>query len=217
MDAETLKAELAAHVAWLRDGENGKRANLTGAYLTNANLTGADLRGAYLRGAYLTGADLTGADLRGADLRGADMRGAYLTGADLTGADLTGADLRGADLRGADMRGAYLTGADLTGAKLPHFQIPDGDLIGWGKKGGRIVKMRIPPEAKRTGSLIGRKCRAEWVEVLEIEGADETTSERGGTYCVGEITRPDSYNDDPRVECTNGVHFFLTRAEAEEW
>lgn len=31
------------------------------------------------------------------------------------------------------------------------------------------------------------------------------------------IVRADKYNDDPRVECTGGIHFFLTRQEAEEY
>lgn len=27
----------------------------------------------------------------------------------------------------------------------------------------------------------------------------------------------EKYNDNPLVECTNGIHFFATREEAEEW
>jgi len=122
-------------------------------------------------------------------------------------------------LREAYLRWADLREADLREAELPHFQIADGDLIGWGKKGGHIVKLRIPADAKRTASLVGRKCRAEWVDVLEIEGADECHSSGGvgSVYRVGETVRPDSYDDDIRVECTHGIHFFQTRQEAEEW
>ena len=40
---------------------------------------------------------------------------------------------------------------------------------------------------------------------------------RGTTYTAGERIYPDSYNDDWRVECTNGIHFFMTREEAEDW
>ena len=36
-------------------------------------------------------------------------------------------------------------------------------------------------------------------------------------YCVGEIVKPDSYNDDIREECTNGLHFFITKREAEDY
>jgi hypothetical protein len=161
-----------------------------------------------------------GADLRGADLSGADLRDADLSGADLRGAYLSDAYLSGADLRDAYLRGAYLRGANLSDAKdikLPHFQLPqEGELIVWKKlKGGVLCKLRIPPEAKRTASVVGRKCRAEFAEVLEGEGV---AAHDGKTrYAPGEIVRPDSYDDSPLVECANGIHFWLTREEAEEW
>ena len=220
----TLDVVLKRHTDWRAGRDGGERANLSDADLRWANLRGvylsdAYLSGAYLRGADLSGANLSGADLIGADLSGANLSGAYLRRADLRRAYLRRADLRGADLRRADLRGADLREADLREARLPHFQIPDGDLIGWGNKGGHIVKMRIPAEAKRTASLVGRKCRAEWVDVLEIEGADECRSSGGVgiVYRVGETVRPDSYDDDIRIECTHGIHFFQTRLEAEEW
>jgi hypothetical protein len=37
------------------------------------------------------------------------------------------------------------------------------------------------------------------------------------TYTVGKIIKPDSYNDDIRLECTNGIHFFITKKEAEDY
>jgi len=190
----TLDVVLKRHADWRAGRDGGERA--------------------YLREAYLRWANLRGADLCDADLRGAYLREAYLRWANLRGADLCDADLCDADLREADLREA-----DLREAELPHFQIADGDLIGWGKKGGHIVKLRIPADAKRTASLVGRKCRAEWVDVLEIEGADECHSSGGvgSVYRVGETVRPDSYDDDIRVECTHGIHFFQTRQEAEEW
>ena len=71
----------------------------------------------------------------------------------------------------------------------------------------------MPSGAKRTSSLVGRKCRAEYVKVLEGSGI----SRRGGEYKEGKLVYPDSYDDDIRVECTHGIHFFMTREEAEEW
>uniref|UniRef100_UPI00195A1086 DUF5758 domain-containing protein n=1 Tax=Crenalkalicoccus roseus TaxID=1485588 RepID=UPI00195A1086 len=112
-----------------------------------------------------------------------------------------------------------LAGANLAGAKLPHFQIPqDGSLAVWKKASGKLVKLLIPAEARRTATLIGRKCRAEYAIVLEVEGGKPVESNRGHViYAPGETVRPDSYDPDPRVECTNGIHFFLTREEAEGW
>ena len=148
-----------------------------------------------------------------------------LRGADLWGADLRGANLQGADLRGANLRGANLRGANLRGAKLSHFQIPDGDLIVWKKgRNGEIIKLLIPKKAKRTASLVGRKCRAEFAEVLEItkdgktvESAKCWNKDYDFTYEIGKRVIPDKYDDDIRVECTSGIHFFQTRQEAEEF
>ena len=172
------------------------------------------------------GANLRGADLQGANLQGADLRGADLRGANLRGANLRGANFRGANLQGADLRRAYLQGAYLQGAKLPDFQIDqESDLIVWkALRSGAIAKLKIPAKAKRTASLRGNKCRAEYAEVLAIwdyngRPIEEAMSMRDmvTAYKVGEIVRPDSYDDDIRVECTHGIHFFMTKAEAESW
>jgi len=151
---------------------------------------------------------LTGSGGERADLRCADLRYANLRSADLRSANLEGADLRYANLSGADLKGA---------ANLPVAELPEGRLTVWKKCLGTLVKLRIPKKAKRTGCYRSRKCRAEYVKVLKVlSESGQVISGRGLEYKVGEIVRPDSYNDDPRVECTNGIHFFLTRREATE-
>ena len=190
-------------------------ADLRGAYLSGANLSGASLRGADLSGAYLRSADLSGAYLRSANLSGADLSGAYLRGANLRSADLRGADLRSANLRSADLSGAHLSGAHLGGARGLFYQIPqEGELIVWKAVAGGVCKLRVPPEAKRTATPIGRKCRAEWVEVLEAPENGKGLHDSSVIYRPGEVVRPDQYDPDPRVECTHGIHFFQTKEEA---
>ena len=202
------------------------------ADLREANLRGADLRGANLSGADLYGANLYGADLRGADLYGANLRGADLRGANLYGANLSGADLYGANLSGANLREANLREANLSGAKnadLPKAEtviVPEGELIGWKKcKDNIIVKLLIPKDAKRSNST-GRKCRAEYVEVLELidkndkrKSPKEAISEHDGktTYHIGETVRCDKWDEERFNECSGGIHFFITRIEAEEY
>jgi hypothetical protein len=143
----------------------------------------------------------------------------------LNGAYLNGANLRGADLRWANLSGAFLNAASLSEANLPHFQIPqEEELIVWKKGHTHLIKLRIPPEAKRTASLVGRKCRAEFAEVLEIRTPQNRKAktakgwhDQNFGYKVGETVHPDKYDPDIRVECSHGIHFFLTREDAEEF
>ena len=116
----------------------------------------------------------------------------------------------------ADLRWADLRWADLSGARLPDFQLPDGELVVYKKLfGGTICTLRIPAEARRTASLVGNKCRAEYAVVIYGGGYSYHTTEF--RYLPGETVRPDYYDDDPRIECSHGIHFFRTRKEAEEY
>ena len=167
----------------------------------------------------------------GAYLRGADLIGAALRDADLTGAYLRDAALRDADLTGADLTGAYLRGAALTGTYLkkiqPHFNIlpEEGSFIGWKKcASGCLVKLEIPPKAKRHNHLSGRKCRASYVKTLQVwdSKGNEIKECRGShdpnmVYKVGRLTRPDKYDPNPLVDCSNGIHFFISKQEAIDW
>jgi hypothetical protein len=239
MNIPHLETLLAAHTKWADGDPDGVRADLREADLRRADLRGADLGEASLgeadlwkadlRGTNLWKADLWRADLRGANLRGANLLEVYLAEADLRGADLGKANLRGAnlveadlgkaDLREANLRGADLRGARLDGATLSPFQVPHGELVVYKKVCGKIVRLRIPEKARRTASLVGRKCRAEYAVVEWVEGGESVTSNAWSrvTYKAGETVYPNNYNGDIRVECSHGIHFFLTRAEAEGW
>jgi hypothetical protein len=188
--------------------------------LANANLRGANLRGADLHGADLRNADLQSANLRGANLQSADLHGANLQSADLLGADLHGADLRNADLQSANLRGANLQSAVDDKTIWPHFQLcPErGSFIAWKATSEGVIRVRIPKDAQRTSSLVGRKCRASHVIVLGGRGVGGVSKHDGTTrYNKGATVRANSFDSDPKVECTNGIHFFMSRAEALEW
>ena len=188
-----------------------------------ATKNGADLSGADLSGADLYGADLSGANLSEANLSGADLSGADLYRADLSGADLSGADLSRANLYGADLSGADLYRANLSGVKNAELAIAktrilaEGALIGWKKcRDNVIVKLRIPEDAARSHAW-GRKCRAEFADVLEVIGAEVGISKHDGKteYRVGERVTAPNWCDDWQQECAGGIHFYITREEAE--
>ena len=217
-DPDSLKTALA--VKWAI--QNG--ANLSGADLRGADLSGANLRGADLYGADLSGANLSGANLRVANLYGADLRVANLYGADLRGANLSGADLRGANLSGANLYSANLYSANLSGAKGAALAIAqtrilpsEGEIIGWKKcMRGVLVKLRVPADAKRSHAF-GRKCRAEFVDVIEVIGATEGISQHDHKtkYVAGQRVSCGTWCEDWQQECAGGIHFFITREEAK--
>jgi hypothetical protein len=217
MDLRNLKADeiqeiLAAHLRWLR-GESGvARANLSDADLSDANLSGANL----------SGANLSGANLRGANLRYANLRRANLSGADLSDVDLSHANLSGADLRGEQIAAIPFAHCPEEGAFVAFKRVLDSrvgaDLV--------TLKLEIPADAQRTSSLVGRKCRASHVRVLEALGAPEGATEFRSMCCgdhppllyrVGEVVTAGKYDPNPRVECSGGVHFFITRREADDF
>jgi hypothetical protein len=177
-------------------------------------------------GADLSGANLSGANLSGANLSGADLSRANLYGADLSGADLSGADLSRANLYGANLSGANLSGADLSIAKNAELVsarasiVPEsGQFTGWKKcKNGVIVKVLIGKNARRSNAST-RKCRAEYVKVLEVFGAEFGISSHDNKteYRTGKIVRCDKWDENRWKECSGGIHFFLTRIEAENY
>ena len=149
-------------------------------------------------------------------------------------AALSGTDLSKANLHGADPRETNLYGASLYEIKIndetqftPYTIVPPGGkFIGYKKviykDKDTVITLEIPAHAKRVSTPVGRKCRAEYVKVLKGCGI----SCYGGIYKQGKIYRPDKYNPDWRVECSNkynpdwrvecsnGVHFFLTPEKA---
>ena len=136
-------------------------------------------------------------------------------------ADLNGANLSYANLSYANLSRANLSGADLSGAINADWAIaqtrilPDGDLIGWKKlANGVIAKLLIPANAKRSHAF-GRKCRAEYAVVLEGEGASQY--DKDFLYAPGAKVAPDKWCDDWMQECAGGIHFFISKIEAENY
>lgn len=196
MKYNKLKEILDLHKKWLNGDIDGKRAILWSENLQDA-------------------------DLQGADLRNADLWGADLQGADLWNANLQGACLQNANLRGADLRRAKNI-PDLSWTSI----VPEyGSFIGWKKVGEFIIKLKILENAKRSNAT-GRKCRCSAAEVLEIQNLDGTKADidrihnnnhRDADYIVGKIVTPDSFDDNRWNECSNGIHFFITRQEAVDY
>ena len=127
----------------------------------------------------------------------------------------------GLAVRWAIKEKANLSGADLSGAEGAELAIsmtrilPEGQIIGWKKlANGAIAKLSIPADAKRSHAF-GRKCRAEFVDVIEGEGV--SIHDRKTKYTPGLRVVCDQFDDDWTQECAGGIHFFITRLEAQAY
>ena len=102
--------------------------------------------------------------------------------------------------------------------------LPDGGIIGWKKCNEGIVKLLIPAKAQRSNAT-GRKCRAEYAKDVAHFTFDGKRTKQKFTsqhdarfvYEVGKIIRPDKWDKNRWEECSSGVHFFITRWEAENY
>jgi hypothetical protein len=161
-----------------------------------------------------------------------------LQNANFCWASLSQTNFQGANLQGANFQGANLEGANLQNAKLPKFQIPQRKSLIVYKKlaGDAIATLRIPSRAARTACLSGSspemrtkgkfgKCRAERAFVVAIEDRERRPVNTGRSwynngfiYEVGKEVKPtQNYDSDVRIECTSGIHFFMTKEEAEAY
>lgn len=152
------------------------------------------------------------------DLYGANLRGASLYGACLCGANLSGASLYGANLRGADLMGAK---------DVPYIPLAcpsEGSFVGWKKVKGKLVKLEIPEDAKRS-SATTRKCRCDKAKVLAITNLDDNSSVEQvmnnnytkTMYRVGEMVYPDDFDEDRWNGCSHGIHFFINKQDAIDY
>lgn len=214
-----IKDILEKHRKWINGEYGGEIAVLSCVDLSGFDLSCLDLRCAILRGANLCYADLSCSNLSEVDLSGANLSDANLCCANLSDANLTCADLR--DVKVNERTAMY------------HLACPEeGAFIGFKKcciyegKGMEkvLVKLEIPEDAKRS-SATTRKCRCSKAKVISITGIesgkkyDLAFSEYNikFVYRTGETVVPDSFDEDRWNECSNGIHFFVTKQEAIDY
>ena len=197
-----LKLILENHLKWIKNEIGGIKANLSGVDLSGVDFSGVDL----------SGVDLSEANLSRANLSRVNFSRANLSGANLFGANFSEANLSEANFSGADQK--------LNELLISYTSIcAEGDIIGYKKcRDDIIVKLKIHAESKRSNST-SRKCRAEFVEVLEIYEAKEARSQHNSSivYRVGEFITVDKFDENRWEKCSSGIHFFITKLEAENY
>ena len=138
------------------------------------------------------------------------------------------ADLSDVNLSHANLMGANLNLTVLNNVKYDEYtaffnlQCPEeGSFIGYKKARGKIVKLLIAEDAKRS-SATTRKCRCSKAKVLSITNKENTKEyhkvdsdyDKDFVYKVGKIVEVKDFDENRWEECSTGIHFFLTRDEA---
>ena len=183
------------------------------------------------------GTDLDGIVFYSVDLRLANFRGCDLTNTKFVDCNLIGAKLSGAKTGVCTFTGCRLEPKDAY-RKVYRWDrgefeyvkrvYPEEDFVGYKKvaaigddpRRNCVAKLLIPADGRNI-VFPGMKCRCDRAYVIEIR------DKRGGTYnhaesirtrdfiyTVGEWVVPDLFDSDWKVECSHGIHFFLSEEEA---
>lgn len=196
-----------------------QRASLHNTDWTDEEFRHVNFRGVHfnygvLRRCVFVCCDLTDASFYNADLREAQF---YRCTFDDTIMDC--ADLRDVKFLKSDTSGIIANAG--TAGFWPVCPV-EGAFIGWKWADDCLVKLRIPEDARRSSGTC-RKCRCDKAEVLEItkdgEPVEVTFSDHDYTfmYLVGEIVEEPKYDPDRWKTCAPGIHFFMTKEEAENY
>ena len=170
-------------------------------------------------------ANLSNANLSDANVYCVNLTDANLIYANLTGANLSSADLTCADLTSANLYEVYLAGADLTHTILDKKEqcrkgiVLTEPIVGYKKaSGGKIITLEIPVGAK-VFSINNNKRRTNKAKVIDMQGETELSScyDNKFKYHVGDEIEITNFDERYNVECSTGIHFFLTREEAEKY
>ena len=104
----------------------------------------------------------------------------------------------------------------------------EGSFIAWKKaqlddQSYCIVKLKIPKDAKRLSGT-SRKCRCDKAKVLEIQALNNpfivyteahSWYNSDFVYKMGKTVKVTYFDDNRWIQCGEGIHFFMTRKEAE--
>ncbi len=207
-----------------------KRANFINCCMWDNCYENAVLNASRFIAAELCDGNFRGADLSSCDLRWTDIDYAHFENANLTGADLRWtknsywAYFQEADMKETEIEGSPINDEAVEGAKnlfIPMVCPEEGSFIAWKKcRDGKVAKIMVPENALRTGGS-RYTCRASEILILDIfdgkNSCDEAISirDKDKIYHKGEHVIDEELFDSSLLHSGTGIHFFITRAEAE--
>lgn len=200
--------------------------------LSGADLSNMDFTLSSFQNTVLNHVDFENSSVENALFDGCSMKGANFKNAKMVTASFRYCDMRECNIEGADLFGAVLEFADLEGivsseeTKWFRLRCPEkGAFLGYKKcVNDRMVQLLIPADAKRTSATLP-SCRCNKAKVLTIksfdfqENFDEAWSlvDENFIYKKGEWVEVKNFNENRWQDSTTGIHFWMSRAEAEAY
>lgn len=228
LDDATLRSGTLAHSNLTRI--HAEHADFTGSCLWDNDYSEGVFAATRFIGAQLCDGNFKSAELCYCDFRFADIDYAQFEQAELTDADMRWtkssylASFKGANMRNTNIEGSPIDDEAVEGAVnlfVPMVCPEEGSFIAWKKcRDGKIAKIQITENALRTG---GNRddCRASEVLIIDIFDGDNSCEEavciddENKIYHKGELLKDEEEFDASLLHDGKGIHFFITRAEAE--
>ena len=227
LDNADLETASITHAKALR--LKAEKANFTGCVLWETDFSEAKMAKACFMYAQLCDGEYRSADLKNCEFYLANVDYAHFDNADLESANLTWvensywATFKGANMKGTIIRGTALADDAVEGATdlfVPMLCPEEGAFIVWTKsKDGRLVKLQVPEDAKRTGGT-WEDVRASKVIILDIFDGENHLEKATGLlgdekeYTVGETVESDEF-DSSLLHDGAGIGFRMSRKAAE--
>lgn len=221
----------------LKNRKVGERLTFREYELEPGDLTGADLSNidftlSSFENVKLDQVNFSGSSVENALFDGCSMEGADFENANMKTASFRFCNMKNCNIKGANLYGAVLENADLTDIKSDEntrwfrLHCPEkGAFLGYKKcVNNRMVQLLIPADALRTSATLP-SCRCSKAKVLTIksfdfkENFDEAWSlvDENFEYKRGEWVEVKDFNKDRWMDSTTGIHFWMTREEAEAY
>lgn len=201
--------------------------DLSGMDLSNLDFTLSSFQNTVLDTVDFENSSVENALFDGCSIKGANFKNAKMVTASFRYCDMQECNIEGADLYGAVLEFAKLDGIRSDeNTKWFRLRCPEeGAFLGYKKcVNDRMVQLLIPADAKRTSATLP-SCRCSKAKVLTIksfdfqENFDEAWSlvDENFVYKRGQWVEVKNFNEDRWQDSTTGIHFWMTRKEAENY
>lgn len=151
----------------------------------------------------------------------ANLKNSYIKLSNLYNNNFYGSFLKDAEIKNSRLNGSNLieTRFDEVQINLKEYRkgkVLTEDIIGYKQCLNHVIVTLKIPRGAIVFSVNGQKCRTNKAEVIAIDGANRAYSRYNRmSYYVGDKFNIYNFNCEYNQECSEGIHFFMTREEAE--